>query len=210
MIIEDSGEAEVKVKEKAKKAVEKREVSIDVKFDDVIKWQKEGYDLIFSWDKPIELDSEQFKQLSVKHKDRYYQAKEAAKGTDLVDVSVKAQKAYKDDYVVRPGSPTEKTTVLNKEEGFEYRWVLPQRVSMKEAQGWVIDHGKAKKQVNNTGEDVKTIGTRDKAELVLMKIEKKVVEEREKKNREKYARTKEYTLESFERTAKNLGSKVIN
>lgn len=209
MLVEGINEAEEKVKKKALNK-EKKEVSFDTNFDDVIKWQKEGYDLTFSWERPIKLSAEQFKQLSVKHKDRYYQAKFASEGEDLVKTSIVAQKAYKDDFVVRPGSPTEKTNVLDKEPGMEYRWVLPQRQSMKETQGWIVDEGKAHKQVNNDGSSIKTIGSRDKAELVLMKIPSSIIQEREKKNREKYARTKEYTLESFERTATNLGSKVIH
>ena len=210
MLIEDKDETLKSVKKKEEKSKEKREVTFDIPFEDVLKWQKEGYDLIFSWENPIKLESEQFKLLSVKNKDRYYQAIEASKGEDLVGTSRSAQKPYKNEYSVKPGSPTEKMNVINKEEHMEYRWTLPSRVASREAMGWVVDHGQARKQINNIDGDVKVIGTRDKAELVLMKIDKRIVEERERKNREKYQKYKEHALESFERVAINAGSKVLN
>lgn len=210
MIIEESGAVEKRVKEKKTKKIVKKDIVFDTLFDDMLKWQKEGYDLIFSWDNPIVLTSEQFKQLSVENKDRYYQAKESASGQDLVKNSVQAQSVYKNSYSVRPGSPNEKLSVLNKEKDMEYRWELPARVTSKEAQGWVVDEGQATKQINNdAGSSVKVVGQKGKEELILMKIPKKIVQEREQKNRDRYQKTKEYTLESFERLATNVGSEVV-
>lgn len=210
MIIEESGKAEQKVKEKMTKKSVKKDVVFDTSFKDVLKWQDKGYDIVFSWDSTIILDQNEFKQLSVENKDRYYQAKFASEGQDLVKTSTSAQKAYKDDYSVRPGSPTEKLAVLEKEQGMEYRWELPARITSKEAQGWIVDEGSARKQINNdAGSNVKVVGMKGKEELILMKIPKKVIDQREQKNRDRYQKTKEYTLESFERLATNIGSEVI-
>jgi hypothetical protein len=211
MIIEESGKAEERIVKKAVKKNVKKEVLFDTLFANVIQWQEEGYDLLFSWDTPIILSSDEFKKLNPKNKDRYYQAKFSAEGQDLTKTSLSAQKPYKDEYSVRPGSPNEKLTVLNKEAGMEYRWEIPVRVSAKESQGWVVDEGSARKQINNdAGSSIKSIGMKGKEELILMKIPKSIIKEREQKNRDRYQKTKDYQLETFERLATGIGSKVLN
>lgn len=210
MVVEEVGKAEEAIRENAKKEIVKKTIQFDTSFEDVIKYQSEGYELVFSWEKPIVLTSEQFSKLKSVNKDKYYQAKFASEGQDLVQTSMDSQLGYKKTYSVRPGSPTEKLTVLDKEPDMEYRWEIPDRVTSKEAQGWVIDEGKARKQINNdNGSNIKRIGSGNREELVLMKIPKTVVEEKEKKNRERYQKTKDYTLESFERLAHEAGSNVL-
>ena len=159
-----------KVAKKEKPGLNKnKQVTVDTPFEDVLKWDQDGYNLKFSDDERNfkELNGAELKQLSVYAKDSYYVAQALLRGIDVGMI----EKGYD----TTPGAASDRLKIFGQKDDRVYSWQTPETLQRAAQKGYKVDTDPdVTNWLGETG--VKTVGGKRNTELVLSSARKSDIE----------------------------------
>ena len=210
----ESKEKVVRAKQPAKSGKGKKiHVSVDKSIDDVLSYVDKGYDLYFDGSKEgfLKLPSDVYKLLPLEQKERYMVAKEEFLGGDLIGTSTEGLQGWKRDFNITPGDPSSKLQVLGKNENYEYRWTIPERLGKRASQGWEVDKDPNIRAYDQHDSEIgkpvaKTVGGHQAPEYVLMRRRKDVAEKYRKERQAIYDGRVERAKDGYKENVEKIGA----
>lgn len=191
-----------------KKALASKVVGvIDTSVEDVLKYSKEGRELLFlDGEKDfLELPEEVVKELSMTSRERYGLAKRITRGEDVVTAMQDGVRGWAKDYNVRPGSASDNLAVLGKKDKYDYYWTTKEKLNNNIAREWEIDRDPDVHTIHEESSTLKTVGGENKPELILLHRKKEASKKYRDKRVEKKERLLGRTKERFVENANKLG-----
>lgn len=178
-----------------------KHISVDMEYDDVIKFDKEGYNLRFSDEegKFKKLPAAILKQLSPESQGNYNVANALRMGIDVGMLD--------HGYDVTPGSAKDRMEVFNRKAGKDYYWSRTDRVDKWKQEGWKVCVDNDVSTMNGDSGSIKTIGGERRPEMVLMEIDKPRLAATKARKNQRRQQIINKTKESFKEDVRRLGGK---
>jgi hypothetical protein len=182
----------------------KIEITQDNSFDEVVKYDEEGYLLAFSPDSFLELGSDELRQLKKINRDRYAVYKEIAQ--DAKKRNPKDEKVLEDFQVASTaGLAARRLEVKGKDENFAYRWERPDMVEDRRDEGWEVVTKGVSTLRNQKSKGIHRIGAQGQEELVLISIPKEKLAAKKERKRLKRQRAIEGIVSESKASIEKLG-----
>jgi len=191
-------------------------VSIDNSVNDVLEWAHEGYTLLFEGepDKFLDLPTKVYKALPLAAKENYMMAKEESLGRNPITTVQEGLQGWKRDFNITPGDPSSKLQVVGKNDGYEYRWSIPDRIGKRSMQGWEVDLDPEIRVYDQHASEVgkpvpKTVGGQNAPEYILQRRKKEVAIKYRKDRQSIYDRRTTRAKDTFKENVARLGAENI-
>lgn len=179
-------------------------ITEDNTLEEVLKYDNEGYLLVFDPDSFMELSGNDLRSLRKINRDRYSVYKEIAEDAKK---RVPRDEKILDEFQVAAsaGLAARRLEVKGKDPKFAYRWERPDMVEDRRDEGWNVVNDGVSTLRNQSGKGIHRIGAQGQEELVLIAIPKEKLAVRQERKRLKRQRAIEGIAVESKASIEKLG-----
>lgn len=158
-------------------------INLDTSDRDVLSYDQRGSCLLFDIENFKKLDASVIEKLSRENRIRYETCLELYNDLHSQDPDVEQTQRFIDFSASEGlGAAEERLAILNKnDDEYFYRWSRTDKVRSRLQRGYVYVRDKDLETLNNKPGEIQKIGRRGEEELILMKLPRKLYNEREAK-----------------------------
>lgn len=151
-------------------------VSLDNSVEQVLKWDREGYRLIFAVEKGafLDLDEVDMRALGKVNRMAYGFSKEMFETAAYEDPMIDLMQDFSIGF--NSGTASDRLKIKNKDPNFTYYWPRPEDVGKYQDMGYAVVQGSNEKTMRTRGRGIHYIGKKGEEELILMKTPNKNAE----------------------------------